>query len=83
VEFREVVILRELEGLSYVVAYDYAAARVHITNGETGVLVPCGASQAFMDAAADLTRAPRSLHRMRPQARAHARYRLATRRGEV
>jgi glycosyltransferase involved in cell wall biosynthesis len=56
-----------------VVAYDYAAARMHITNGETGVLVPCGASQSFVDAAANLTRAPRSLHKMRRQAHAYAR----------
>jgi glycosyltransferase involved in cell wall biosynthesis len=56
-----------------VVAYDYAAARMHVTDGETGVLVPCGASQAFVDAAANLARAPQSLHKMRWQARAYAR----------
>ena len=56
-----------------VVAYDYAAARMHITNGETGVLVPCGASQAFVDAAANLAQAPQSLPKMRWQARAYAR----------
>jgi glycosyltransferase involved in cell wall biosynthesis len=56
-----------------VVAYDYAAARMHITNGETGMLVPCGESQAFIDAAANLARAPQSLPKMRWQARAYAR----------
>jgi glycosyltransferase involved in cell wall biosynthesis len=56
-----------------VVAYDYAAAGMHIANGETGVLVPYGESQAFADAAADLARAPQSLHKMRRQARAYAR----------
>jgi glycosyltransferase involved in cell wall biosynthesis len=56
-----------------VVAYDYAAARMHMTDGETGVLVPCGASQAFVDAAANLAQAPQSLHKMRWQARAYAR----------
>jgi glycosyltransferase involved in cell wall biosynthesis len=56
-----------------VVAYDYAAARMHITNGETGVLVPCGESQAFVDAAANLAPAPQSLYKMRWQARAYAR----------
>jgi glycosyltransferase involved in cell wall biosynthesis len=56
-----------------VVAYDYAAARMHIANGETGVLVPCGASQAFVGAAAYLARARQSLHKMRWQARAYAR----------
>jgi glycosyltransferase involved in cell wall biosynthesis len=56
-----------------VVAYDYAAARMHITNGETGVLIACGEPQAFVDAAADLARAPQSLHKIRRQARAYAR----------
>lgn len=56
-----------------VVAYDYAAARMHITNGETGVLIPCGKSQAFVDAAANLAHAPQSLPHIRWQARAYAR----------
>lgn len=56
-----------------VVAYDYAAAHMHITHGETGVLVPCGKSQAFVDAAVNLIQAPQSMHRMRRQARAYAR----------
>ncbi len=56
-----------------VVAYDYAAAGMHIINGETGVLVPYGASQAFVDAAANLAQAPQSLHKMRGQARAYTR----------
>jgi glycosyltransferase involved in cell wall biosynthesis len=55
-----------------VVAYDYAAARAHLTHGETGVLVPYGASQAFVDAAVKLVQAPQSLQRMRQQARLHA-----------
>jgi glycosyltransferase involved in cell wall biosynthesis len=56
-----------------VVAYDYAAARMHVTHGETGVLVPCGESQAFVDAAANLAHAPQSLPKIRWQARAYAR----------
>src|SRR5919108_5231033 len=56
-----------------VVAYDYAAAGMHIASGETGVLVPCGASKAFVDAAADLAQAPQSHRKMRQQARAYAR----------
>jgi glycosyltransferase involved in cell wall biosynthesis len=52
-----------------VVAYNYAAARMHITHGETGVLVPYGQSQAFVDAAAKLVREPQSLHQIRRQAR--------------
>jgi glycosyltransferase involved in cell wall biosynthesis len=52
-----------------VVAYNYAAARMHITSGETGVLVPYGKSQAFIDAALKLAREPQSLHQIRRQAR--------------
>ena len=55
-----------------VVAYDYAAARAHMAHGETGVLVPYGASQAFVDAAAKLAQASQSMQRMRQQARLHA-----------
>ena len=55
-----------------VVAYDYAAARMHITHGETGVLVPYGDSQAFVRAAAKLAREPQSLAKMRKQACMHA-----------
>lgn len=55
-----------------VVAYDYAAARMHITNGETGVRVPYGQSSAFVDAAAKLAGAPQSLAKIRRQARQHA-----------
>jgi glycosyltransferase involved in cell wall biosynthesis len=54
-----------------VVAYNYAAARMHITPGETGVLVPYGKPQAFVDAAARLARAPQSLPQIRRQARAY------------
>ena len=56
-----------------VVAYDYTAAHMHITDSETGVLVPYGESQAFLDAADQPGRAPQSLHKMRWQARAYAR----------
>ncbi len=52
-----------------VVAYDYAAAHMHITHGATGVLVPYGEPEAFMSAAAELARDPRSLSSMRHQAR--------------
>ena len=55
-----------------VVAYDYAAARTHITDGETGVLVPYGQPAAFVGAAAKLGREVQSLATMRRQAREHA-----------
>jgi glycosyltransferase involved in cell wall biosynthesis len=55
-----------------VVAYDYAAARTHIRNAKTGVLVPCGEPEAFVEAAAGLSREPRCLAGIRRRARQHA-----------
>ena len=55
-----------------VVAYNYAAAYMHVRHGETGVLVPYGEPQAFIDAAVQLARAPLSLGMIRRQARAYA-----------
>ena len=55
-----------------VIAYDYAAARLHIAHNESGVLVPYGQSGAFIDAAAELAREPRDLVKMRRQARQYA-----------
>ena len=55
-----------------VVAYDYAAAHMHVTHGETGVLVPYGEPQAFIDAAVTLACEPQSLAQIRQQARAYA-----------
>lgn len=52
-----------------VVAYDYAAARRHITDGVSGVLVPCGRAAAFMEAATRLASSPRALDEIRRQAR--------------
>ena len=53
-----------------VVAYDYAAARMHIVHGETGTLVPYGDAGAFVAGAAALARSPETLFEMRRQARA-------------
>lgn len=55
-----------------VVAYDYAAAHMHITHGKTGVLVPYGDPEAFVATATDLAREPQALPRMRCQAREYA-----------
>jgi glycosyltransferase involved in cell wall biosynthesis len=55
-----------------VVAYDYAAAKMHIRHGETGVLVPYGDSQGFVEAAARLACEPHALHKIRRQAREYA-----------
>jgi len=51
-----------------VVAYDYAAARMHIVHGETGTLVPYGDAGAFVAGAAALARSPETLLGMRRQA---------------
>jgi glycosyltransferase involved in cell wall biosynthesis len=56
-----------------VIAYDYGAAGMHISNGETGILLPYGESQAFVDAAANLAQAPQALPKMRWQAHAYVR----------
>jgi glycosyltransferase involved in cell wall biosynthesis len=55
-----------------IVAFDYAAARMHITDGESGVLVPYGDSRAFVSAAAKLAEGHHSLIQMRHEARARA-----------
>jgi glycosyltransferase involved in cell wall biosynthesis len=52
-----------------VVAYDYAAAKVHIRSGETGVLAPYGDGSSFIDATVRLARAPDLLDKIRRQAR--------------
>jgi glycosyltransferase involved in cell wall biosynthesis len=53
-----------------VVAYDYAAARRHIADGDTGVLVPYGRAVAFVEGARRLVGSPRELAAMRRRARA-------------
>jgi glycosyltransferase involved in cell wall biosynthesis len=55
-----------------VVAYDYAAARMHISHGETGVLVPYGDSRAFIESAERLVAKTSCVYRLRTQARQYA-----------
>jgi len=55
-----------------VIAYDYAAAKMHIGHGDTGVLVPFGDRQGFIESATELIRAPRLLQQMRQEARTYA-----------
>jgi glycosyltransferase involved in cell wall biosynthesis len=55
-----------------VVAYDYAAAGMHVRHGESGMLAPRGAAGAFIEGAATLAWSPRTLGPMRRQARRHA-----------
>jgi glycosyltransferase involved in cell wall biosynthesis len=52
-----------------VVAYDDAAARVHVQHGVTGVLAEPGDPRGFVAAAAALARAPESLPALRRRAR--------------
>lgn len=53
-----------------VVAYDYAAARVHVEHGVTGVVAETGDARGFVAAAAALARVPESLPALRRRARA-------------
>lgn len=53
-----------------VLAFDYAAARVHIANGEAGVLVACGDARAFVAQAIVLVASPGWRSAMRRQGRA-------------
>jgi len=52
-----------------VIAYNYAGAKLHITHGETGVLVPFGNAKDFVASACGLGRDPQALRRIRRQAR--------------
>jgi glycosyltransferase involved in cell wall biosynthesis len=52
-----------------VVAYNYAAAKLHIRHGETGMVVPYGDSSAFSDTAASLVWNSQAIHRIGRQAR--------------
>ncbi len=53
-----------------VAAYDYAAARQHIVDGESGLLVPLGEEDAFLAAARKLACAPALVARLKMHARA-------------
>jgi glycosyltransferase involved in cell wall biosynthesis len=52
-----------------VVAYDYAAAKLHIRHGETGMLAPYGDSRAYVETAASLAWDTQAIGRIRHQAR--------------
>jgi glycosyltransferase involved in cell wall biosynthesis len=55
-----------------VIAYDYAAARMHIVHRETGMLALYGDWQEFIEFATQLTRAPLLRQRIQQQARRYA-----------
>jgi glycosyltransferase involved in cell wall biosynthesis len=69
--FGNVVLEGMASGLG-VVAYDYAAARSHIINGETGVLAPFGDAKAFVAAAIQLVGQASTLQKIRRQAREYS-----------
>jgi len=70
--FGNVVLEAMASGLG-VIAYDYAAARSHIANGETGILVPLGDCGGFVAAAVKLASHAGELDRVRRQAREYSR----------
>ena len=52
-----------------VVAYDYAAAHLHIRHEQNGLLAPLGCTQAFVDAASRLVHEPHTRNILRRHAR--------------
>jgi glycosyltransferase involved in cell wall biosynthesis len=68
--FGNVVLEAMASGLA-LVAYDHAAARVHVTDGVTGVLAPLGDAAAFVQRTLALARSP-ELSALRRRARAVA-----------
>ncbi len=63
------VVLEAMASRLAVVAYDYAAAGAHLRAGDSGALVPRGASGAFVSAAVEAAQAPATVARMRERAR--------------
>jgi len=66
--FGNVILEAMASGLA-VVAYDYAAARIHIAHGESGVLVHYADAAAFAASAATLAGAPDTMRVLRGRAR--------------
>jgi glycosyltransferase involved in cell wall biosynthesis len=57
-----------------VVAYNYACAKLHITNGETGILVKFGDAKSFVGSACEMMREPRDIKRIGRLGRQYASY---------
>lgn len=66
--FGNVTIEAAASGLA-IVAFDYAAARMHLTNGESGLLAPCDEPDAFVAAAVRLAQASGLVAGLRARAR--------------
>lgn len=69
--FGNVVLEAMASGLA-VVAFDYAAARYNIRNGENGILIPFADATLFIERSHSLIDQPNLLHQVRHQARQHA-----------
>ncbi|RMF18774.1 MAG: glycosyltransferase family 1 protein [Gammaproteobacteria bacterium] len=80
--FGNVVLEAMASGLA-VVAYDRAAARIHIENGRSGITVPPGDEQAFSAAALQLATRPSLLTRLKRAAREHAQHQSWPRMADV
>jgi glycosyltransferase involved in cell wall biosynthesis len=52
-----------------VIAYNYAAAKIHIRHGETGLLIPYGDKERFVESAVRFACEPKSLGMIRQRAR--------------
>jgi glycosyltransferase involved in cell wall biosynthesis len=52
-----------------VIAYNYAGAKLHISSGDTGVLVSYGKTKAFIDSVCGLLVDPQGIRKIRLQAR--------------
>ena len=57
-----------------VVAYNYACAKLHMTPGETGILVHFGDANSFVGSACALVREPRDITRIGRQGRQYVSY---------
>lgn len=69
--FSNVVLEAMASGLASV-AYDYAAARAHLRDGDTALLAPLGDARGFVDRAAMVARLPATVRALGRRARAAA-----------
>lgn len=65
------VLLEAMASELAVVAYDYAAARIHLSNGQNGISVPLSNEQLFIDQAVAMVRDKNKLAELRKKARQH------------
>jgi len=57
-----------------VIAYDYACAKLHVSSGETGILVRFGDASSFVASACTLLQEPLVIRRIRRQGRQYVSY---------